>query len=87
MHLQSGAIQEHTRDKHNINLSRENLVKNMKIIRKENDINRLHIYEALLIRKTKPAINNQNTGTIRILKLFSAAVWGSPKLSIDNLSP
>ena len=74
MHLQSGAIQDHTRDAHNTNLTRDMLVKNTKILKKEIDTNRLHIYEALLIRKRKPIINNQNTGIIRILKLFSAAV-------------
>ena len=74
MHLQAGAILEHTRNEHDVNLTRENLVKNTKILKTENDTNRLHIYEALLIRKWKPIINNQNTGILRILKLFSSAV-------------
>ena len=71
MHLQSGTIKEHTRDEHGINLKREDLVNNTKILKKENDNNRLHILEAILIRKKKPVINIQNTGNIRILKLFA----------------
>ena len=41
------------------------------IIRKEQDTNRLHIYEAILIQSKAPTINNQATGQARTLKLFS----------------
>ena len=74
MHLGSGAPKSHTETSHQqSSLSRDMMVKNTKIIRKENDIRRLQIYEALIIQQKSPTINNQDTGLSRTLKLFSSA--------------
>ena len=71
MHLQSGAIKQHTRWDHNVDLTREMLVRNTRIIDLENDYNRLQILEALYIREKDPIINRQNTGIVRVLKLYA----------------
>ena len=70
MHLQQGAIKQHTINMHHTDLTRQMLTQNTKIIHKENNNNRLQIKEALLIKKTRPTINKQYTGSDRILTLF-----------------
>ena len=73
MHLGSGGPKIHTENSHpQISLSRNAMVDNTKIIRKENDTRRLQIYEALIIQQKCPSINNQDTGSSRTLKLFSS---------------
>ena len=73
MHLGSGAPKSHTEASHrHSSLSRDVMVQNTKIIRKENDTRRLPIYEALIIQQKCPIINNQDTGSSRTLKLLSA---------------
>ena len=72
MHLGSGGPKNHTQSSHpQTPLSRDTMVGNTKIIRKENDLRRLQIYEALIIQQKCPTINNQDTGSSRTLKLFS----------------
>ena len=72
MHLGSGAPKSHTETSHqHSSLTRDIMVENTKIIRKENDIRRLQIYEALIIKQKCPTINNQDTGISRTLKLFN----------------
>ena len=72
MHLGSGAPKSHTDTSHHHSLlTRDMMVDNTKIIRKENDIRRLQIYEALLIKQKCPTINIQDTGISRTLKLFN----------------
>ena len=56
MHLGSGAPKKHAEQEHPSNdgsssLTREAMVENTKIIRRENDRVRLAIYEALLIQQ------------------------------------
>ena len=70
MHVGSGAPKSHTRSHHRNTLTRDMLVNNTKIIRRENDKTRLHIYEALIIQQQNPVINMQDTGYTRTLKLF-----------------
>ena len=73
MHLGSGAPKSHTECSHpQLSLSRNAMVENTKIIRKENDMRRLQIYEALIIQEKCPKINNQDTGSSRTLKLFNS---------------
>ena len=51
MHLDSGAPKFHTGSRHGGDaLTREMMENNTKIIRRENDKKRLHVYEALLIQ-------------------------------------
>jgi len=70
MHLQSGNIKTHMRDKHNSNLTREQLVSNTSIINHDPDFKRLQICEAILIMENNPSINVQITPTSQILTLF-----------------
>ena len=74
MHLTNGAIREHQIGTHHSNLAGEHIVNNTSILRKQNDINRLVINEAILIKLEKPEINCQDTGISRTLKLFSENV-------------
>ena len=74
MHLASGAIKDHCNGSHNSRITREQIVANTKIIRREHDENRLQITEAILIQSTNPAINRQSTGRTRTLKLFSLPI-------------
>ena len=72
MHLGSGGPKSHNEDNHNQNpISRELMVENTKILRRENDFRRLQIYEALIIQQKRPLINNQVTGSCRTLKLYN----------------
>ena len=72
MHKGNGAPKDHCNKEHNQALSRDMLVTNTKILRIENDPNRLTIFEALLIHLRKPTMNNQATGMSRTLKLYSS---------------
>ena len=69
MHLSQGGPKNHSKTEHNAQLTRQMLVDNTTIIPHATDFNRLQIYEALLIRKHKPYINNQATGISRTLNL------------------
>jgi hypothetical protein len=70
-HLSNGAIKKHYHTFHNKKVSRKEIENNIKIRYKVNDINRLQIYEALMIYIEKPFINQQDTGKARTLHLFS----------------
>ena len=74
MHLASGAIKDHCNQSHGCIITREQIVANTKIIRKEQDENRLQITEAILIQSWNPALNRQSTGRTRTLKLFSLPI-------------
>ena len=71
LHLQDGAIQRHFMDCHEMRISRSCIVENTHILKKIRDFNRLMICEALLIDLRKSQINQQDTGRIRTLHLFS----------------
>ena len=77
-HLQSGAPKQHTLIEHNIDLSRTQMVQNTKILYHAPDFHRLTIMEALLIRRHKPIINQQDTGITRTLQLFTNHNPGRP---------
>ena len=70
-HFNNGAIKYHMATTHNSVLNRELLVDNTKIIKRNADVNRLQISEAIIIKLTDPTINRQDTGSTRTLKLFS----------------
>jgi len=69
--LYNGAIKKHLNDVHNQVVKRDILVANTDIVTRVNDVNRLQLTEALIIKNTKPSINLQDTGFCRTLKLFS----------------
>ena len=71
MHLGSGGPKKHSHENHRTTLTRTMLEDNTEILRREQDVNRLHIYEAILIQSKGPMINNQATGQARTLKLVS----------------
>ena len=72
MHLSSGGPKNHNLSAHQGSpISRESLVENTKILRRESDFRRLQIYEALIIQQRRPKINQQVTGSCRTLKLYN----------------
>ena len=61
---------------------------NTSILRKQNDINRLLINEAIiLIKLEKPEINRQDTGISRTLKLSQITNGNNLILSVDTGHP
>ena len=84
MHLTNGAIREHQIGAHHSNLTREHIVNNTSILRKQNDINRLLVNEDILIKLENPEINRQDTGISRTLKLFSENVIPQNILQIKS---
>ena len=61
---------------------------NTSILRKQNDINRLLINEAILIKLGKPEINRQDTGISRtLIKLFSENVIPQNILQLNHFRP
>ena len=71
MHKSDGAPKTHVNTVHNLQISRDTLVENTKILRVENDAYRLQILEALLIYQRNPSLNKQHTGMSRTLKLYN----------------
>ena len=69
-HLQTGAILQHSIEKHGEKIDRKTAEQCLKIRYKENNQERLEILEAIMIMVEKPEINKQDTGKRRILKLF-----------------
>ena len=72
-HLQDGAVQRHHREAHKEKVTRKEIETCTKIRYQERDTNRLEILEALIIHFEDPVINRQDTGKIRVLKLYGAA--------------
>ena len=71
MHLGKGAIKDHSQQQHQSTMTRDSIVSNTNIIRRENDTVRLQVAEAIIILTDDPHINKQDTGKTRVLKLFS----------------
>ena len=58
MHLQNGGPKKHCAEARNHSpLTREMLVENTKIVRKENDFHRLERYESLIIQQKSSTLN------------------------------
>ena len=74
MHLNSGGPKTHMTTTHNDNLTRNILVNDTKILRREPNHNRLKILEALLIQEKRPVINQQITGSCRTLLLHNERI-------------
>jgi len=71
MHTQTGSIVKHLADQHSVHKpSRKQLVENVTILKSCADRRDLIYTEAVLIKELKPALNSQNEGCDRILKLF-----------------
>ena len=74
MHLQQGGLKTHNDTHHqNDRLTREDITRNIRILQQESNRRRLHILEAVYIRKLEPSINRQINAR-GILQLFE----GSP---------
>ena len=72
MHLNNGAINDHTLSVHRSSLTRLNIVDNTKVLCRQRDTFRLLVHEAILIKFSNPTLNRQDTGSARILKLYAA---------------
>ena len=70
MHLQGGSIQDHFIQKHERKITRQEIVENTSIRYIENDVHRLKTLECILIYFDKPRLNEQLTGSHRMLSLF-----------------
>ena len=71
MHLGNGAIKDRMLEKHNFNIGRELLVNHTEILRKHSDSFRMLIHEALHIKFNNPDLNREDTGSTRILLLYT----------------
>ena len=69
-HLQSEAIRKHSEIHHNIKVTRKEIEMWTNIRYFEQNVNRLSILESLIIYHEDPALNRQDTGKSRILKLY-----------------
>ena len=69
-HFTKGAIREHGQDNHDKRFSKEDIINNTVIIKKDNCANNLRIMEAVLIKKHKPSINRKDEGRTRTLLIF-----------------
>ena len=85
MNLQEGAIKNHMWDEHHQLLTREIGTNNTKILKTMEDTNRLEIGEAILIREVEPGLNDQQTGSKRILRLFSGPRDGAPRGNVAQI--
>ena len=56
--------------KHGRKITRQEIVDNTSIRYIENDVHRLKLLESLLIHFEKPSLNEQQTGSHRMLALF-----------------
>ena len=73
-HLQNGPIKEHALSKHTRKITRAEIVEMTKKRYLQNDVKRLAILEALIIRFEDPIINRQDTGKKKILKLYGTEI-------------
>ena len=71
MHTSTGSICKHLREKHQAQrIPKTELLENTKILVRYPDKRRLIIAEALLIKTERPALNSQDEGSTRVLKIF-----------------
>ena len=75
MHLHGNPLAGHTKEVHNKNFTRQELVENTSIIASENSARRLAILEAVLIRERYPALNGQRD-YVGILMLCNTHSYG-----------
>ena len=69
-HTQQGSIRKHFIAVHNSKPKTQDLLSNTTVLARFTNRNELQIAEALLIRKLKPSLNEQNEFTDRTLKIF-----------------
>ena len=73
MHLGKGAIKDHSQQQHQSTMTRDSIVSNTNIIRRESNTVRLQVAEVIMISTDGPQshIKRQDTGKTSVLKLFS----------------
>ena len=69
-HSYSGAIRTHGQDEHGKRFSKEEIMNNVSIAKKDSCPQNLRILEALLIKKHRPNINRKDEGFTRTLAIF-----------------
>ena len=76
-HCRDGAIKEHMERKHNTGMNTEILENNTKPVKNFSKLNKLIIYEALLIIEERPDINRQIDNFTNPLKLYSRSPYAN----------
>ena len=76
-HCRDGAIKEHMERKHNTGLNTEILENNTKPVKNFSKLNKLIIYEALLIIEERPDINRQIDNFTNPLKPYSRSPYAN----------
>ena len=74
LHIQNGAIRKHYESSHNRNITRSEIVAMTKARYYQRDVRKLEILEALIIQSEAPEINRQDTGKVKLLKLYGTVV-------------
>ena len=69
-HVQTGAIPHHNKTTHRARPYTRELLESTTVIYKNSSKLNMQIAEALLIKQHKPLLNQQDEGTIRVLKIF-----------------
>ena len=63
-------FREHGQDNHDRRFTKQEIINNTEIMKKDNCANNLRIMEAILIKKHKPSINRKDEGRTRTLMIF-----------------
>ena len=69
-HVQTGAIHNHNKTTHRARPYTRELLESTTVFYKNSSKLNLQIAEALLIKQHKPLLNQQDEGTVRVLKIF-----------------
>ena len=69
-HYFNGAIRSPIQDEHDRRPSKEEILRNTKILKRDTGLDNLRILEAILIKKHKPSINRKDEGITRTLAIF-----------------
>ena len=71
MHTQNGSIKKHLAEAHNIQrIPRRELLESTEVLATCNIKRKLVMTEAIFIKDMKPALNSQDEGCNRLLKIF-----------------
>ena len=69
-HFYGGAIRVHGQEDHGKRFSKDEILNNVTIMKKDSSPTNLRILEALLIKKHRPSINRKDEGFTRTLAVF-----------------
>ena len=71
-HTQSGSIMRHLREQHSVTgtIYRRKLLQSVKVLKSEENKQKLILTEAVLIKDLRPTLNSQEEGADKILNIF-----------------